>query len=123
MKKGIPVIVAILIIFMCMGALAGCGGEPIKATKANVERIDNTMDLTAVESIIGKATHDLRPSGSQEGRVAWNIYFDTKTTSSSVMVYIDFGADGKVERLEAESETHPKNGGISEIDWKVVYPK
>ena len=122
MKRSLKALLIACLIVPVAVVMAACGGkETIKVTKENVEKINNTMDLKAVEAIIGKATHDLRPSGSQEGRVAWNIYFDTKTTSTSVMVYIDFGVDGKVVRLEAESETHPIDGGLSEVDWRVEY--
>ena len=121
MKRSLKALLIACLIVPVAVVFVACGGkETIKVTKENVEKINNTMDLRAVEAIIGKATHDLR-SGSQEGRVAWNIYFDTKKTSTSVMVYIDFDTDGKVIRLEAESETHPRSGGLSEIDWRVEY--
>jgi len=119
-KKLLKTSALLLAIVVCLAALAACGGGT-KATEENVKKIDNTMDLAAVEAIIGKATHDLR-GGALSGRVAWNISFQTKTTQTHVYVFIDFDANGKVEQLEAYSDSAPAEGGSVVRDWHVRYP-
>jgi hypothetical protein len=58
--------------------------------------------LAAVEAIIGKADHDLR-GGRPDGRVAWNISFSTKKTTTHINIYIDFGEDWTiVKRMDTE---------------------
>ena len=122
MKKRIVSVAALLMVVMCAVTLAACGGGKTKATQVNVERIDNTMDLAAVEAIIGEASHDLR-NGLPNGRVSWNISFDDKKTQTHISIYIDFDAEGKVEKLDARSLTSPRDGGSAETDWEVAYPR
>jgi len=121
-KRIIAVAVLTLIAVACTAAFAACSKE-VEITKANVEKIDSTMDYAAVKALIGEASRDLRPEGSIEGRVAWNHSADNRKTTSKTNVFIDFGEDGKVAYLEARKETHPREGGISEIDWEVKYPR
>ena len=122
MKKRIVTVVALLMVAVCMASFVACGGEQVKATKANVEKIDNTMDLAAVESLIGKASHDLR-GGLQNGRVAWNVSFESKKTATTINIYIDFDENGKVKNLDSRSMTNPIEGGMAEVDWEIQYPR
>ena len=121
MKKKFTLVFALLAVAVCLAVLTACGGGT-KATKANIEKIDNTMDLTAVEAIIGKADHDLR-GGALEGRVAWNVSFDSKKTTTCINIFIDFDKNGKVEKLDAQSDTNPIEGGQVTTDWNVKYPR
>jgi len=108
-------------IIMSACVFAACGGGN-KITKGNLEKINNTMDLAAVEAIIGKATNDLRGEGNLAGRVVWDATIDGKKTYQRIDVFMDFGENGKVVSFTARCETTPNEGGQSVIDWDVRYP-